>query len=81
MHFDWAISRGDSTRDIEAIGREIERMDSEMERLNEEIALLDRSRFTILPLTSLKTQWRIGEIDKCGITGGGTENVNIGSER
>jgi hypothetical protein len=55
MHFDWAISRGDPPRDIEAIGREVERMDRDLERLNEEIELLDRNKFTVVPLKSLKT--------------------------
>jgi hypothetical protein len=30
-------------------------MDEEMRRLNEEIELVDRSRWTIVPMTSLKT--------------------------
>jgi hypothetical protein len=37
------------------MGREVERMDAEMARINEEIILLDRNRFTAVPMMSLKT--------------------------
>jgi len=55
MHYDWAIARGDPPRDIEAMGREIERMDRDLQHLNEEIESLDRNKFSVVPLKSLKT--------------------------
>lgn len=37
MHYDWAMARGDSPSEIEAMGREIERMDREMQEIRTEI--------------------------------------------
>ena len=37
MHFDWAIARKESVKDIERIGREIENMDREMREIDQEI--------------------------------------------
>ena len=56
MHFDWAMARGESNREIEQLGREVERMDREMEQIRTEIEELDRTRFTAagMPLKSLK---------------------------
>jgi hypothetical protein len=34
MHFDWAIARGESVKDIENLGREIERLDKEINEID-----------------------------------------------
>ena len=54
VHFDWAISRQEPISDIQSIGREIERMEEEMKQIEREIELLERNRFSFVPLTSVK---------------------------
>ena len=57
MHFDWALARQESVKDIERIGREIERMDNEMKEIDSEIKLIDKTKFdinNIIPLRSVK---------------------------
>lgn len=34
MHFDWAIARRESVKDIENLGREIERLDKEINEID-----------------------------------------------
>ena len=60
MHFDWAIARQESIKEIESIGREIERMDRELRDVDQQIRRLDENKpitlSTIATITSQVTK-------------------------
>ncbi len=50
VHYDWALSRQDPPATIAQMGREIERMEGDLRALEREIELLERNRWTIVPM-------------------------------